>query len=537
MATVSSSIVGGSGDAHEGSACHPEASNYVLNDTSRTSLSDLPVVVTSNGHSSDSAQHVPTKLRSIGSQGAFDGSQNSSTQKGAGNESEELPEDASKGVLNRLQNGLMTNGCNNVPRRPSSGVTMVTPDKRLCNEICSAVVQAGQYIFPPESAPHRATILAYPSAVSLPPDLLEPVRAEIAELSAAIACFEPVRLFVRPEDLEAASSQILRIADDPSHIELIPFAVNHCWVRDSGPVYVYSAGPDRFRYAINFGFDEWGGKAPGSAAPDGQGIEWGQEWPILSDTSLAENASFASRVIDADTPAAVRLNPQLTTEGGGLIVDGEGTLLITESCMICDVRNPGWSKSRIELELERLLGVEKIIWFPGCKNEDITDCHVDAVARFVRPGLVVMSRPHDSQPRVWIDVFEEAKVILERETDAKGRPFEIVVLYEPDIAPLIKMPDDEIVTSYVNFYHVNSGLIVPKFGDSELDKKAYEILKNLYPTRHVKQVFLNALPRAGGGIHCVTQQVPFSKIDDTWVERLQRRSMIAAAHMKTIQAS
>ncbi|KAG7008614.1 agmatine deiminase [Physcia stellaris] len=395
----------------------------------------------------------------------------------------------------------------------------------------AAAAQSGEYFFPAEQSPHRATILAYPSYNSLPADLVEPVRAEISELANTIACFEPVRLFVRPEDMDKARAQVLRHIDDPSHITFHPMHVNHCWVRDTGPVYVHSTGPDRHRYAIQFGFDEWGGKAPVSAADGEEQLVWGLDWPVLSKVELAENTVFASRVIDADEPKVLRLNAELGAEGGGLIVDGEGTLIITESCMLCDVRNPGWSKAKIEGELRRLLGVEKIIWFKGARNYDITDCHVDAVARFVRPGVIVMSRPHDTQPRIWIDVYEEALEILKRETDAKGRPFEIITMHEPDITPLVRGPENEIVTSYVNYYHVNSGVIAPKFGDEEMDRRALETLKALYPTREVKQVFLNALPIAGGGIHCVTQQVPFSKMQDTWVEELHRRSIATAKHM------
>ncbi|KAI4143160.1 MAG: hypothetical protein LQ341_002993 [Variospora aurantia] len=400
------------------------------------------------------------------------------------------------------------------------------------NRDAASAAQSGQYFFPAEQGPHKATILAYPSSNSLPADLIGPVRAEISELANAIACFEPVRIFVRPEDMNKARAQMLRQIDDPSHITFHPLHVNHCWVRDTGPLYVHSVGPDRHRYAIQFGFDEWGGKAPGSTA-DGEEepLAWGQQWPMLSKVELAENTVFASRVIDADEPRVLRLNAKLGAEGGGLIVDGEGTLIITESCMLCDVRNPGWSKAKIEGELRRLLGVEKIIWFKGCKNYDITDCHVDAVARFVRPGVIVMSRPHDTQPRIWVDVYEEALEILKRETDVKGRPFEIITMHEPDITPLVSGPNDEIVTSYVNYYHVNSGVIAPKFGDEEMDRKALETLEALYPTREVKQVFLNALPIAGGGIHCVTQQIPFSKTQDSWVEELQRRSIATAKHL------
>ncbi|KAL8895314.1 MAG: hypothetical protein Q9207_008220 [Kuettlingeria erythrocarpa] len=399
------------------------------------------------------------------------------------------------------------------------------------NQDVAAAAQSGQYFFPAEQGPPRATILACPSYNSLPADLIGPVRAEISELANAIACFEPVRIFVRPEDMDKARAQMLRQIDDPSHITFHPLPVNHCWVRDTGPIYVHSVGPDRHRYAIQFGFDEWGGKAPGSTADGENPLAWGQQRPMLSQVELAENTVFASRVIDADEPRVLRLNAKLGAEGGGLVVDGEGTLIVTESCMLCDVRNLGWSKAKIEGQLRRLLGVEKIIWFKGCKNYDITDCHVDAVARFVRPGVIVMSRPHDTLPRIWIDVYEEALEILKRETDAKGRPFEIITMHEPDITPLVSGPNYEIVTSYVSYYHVNSGVIAPRFGDEEMDRKALETLEALYPTRQVKQVFLNALPIAGGGIYCVTQQIPFSKTQDSWVEELQRRSIATAKHL------
>lgn len=362
-----------------------------------------------------------------------------------------------------------------------------------------------RFVFPAEDCLHRATILAFPSQKSLPSNLLEPVRSEILELANTIAKFEPVRLYARPEDVEVVRA---RIGQTDASISLIPFAVNHCWVRDTGPVYVYSAGQDRTQYAISFGFNEWGGKSPGTTSTADDGLEWGQHWPVYTQEELDENASFAARVIDSDDGPISRLKTQLTVEGGALTVDGEGTLAITESSIVCDVRNPGMTKAAIDSELKRLLGIQKIIWIPGLRNEDITDCHIDGVARFIRPGAMVVDRPPESQAHEWLKVFRDTIAILESETDAKGRKLELFIVDEPDVEPLMESENDEVVADYVNFYHVNGGVIVPGFGDKEKDQKALELMKTLFPSKEVTQVLISGLAKAGGGIHCVTQQIP-----------------------------
>lgn len=374
-------------------------------------------------------------------------------------------------------------------------------------EATHSEIQQGKYHFPAENDRHEATILGFPSRTSLPPDKYDAVCTELAELAVAVAEFEPVRVYVRPDDKQLLETLLHNTTKDLSRVTIIPCPINHCWVRDTGPVYVRDATgkfPDR-RFAINFRFNEWGGKKP-----DTDGLSWGQRWPPMADKDLQENTDFARWVIDHDTeplPVA-RIDSPIRAEGGAFVTDGEGTLLITESSILCDIRNPGMSKARIESELKRLLGIEKVIWFPGRRNADITDVHMDAEARFIRPGVIVYSKPHHVAADLWKKISGEIWEVLIREKDAKGRALEVYTIQEPYPRGLTKTEQDEPSASYVNFYFVNGGLIIPKFGDEERDQQALEILSSLLPDRVIRQVYANAIPLTGGVLHCVTQQVP-----------------------------
>jgi agmatine deiminase len=371
-------------------------------------------------------------------------------------------------------------------------------------------VQQGRYLFPAESELHEATILGFPSRCSLPPDQYDGVCNELAQLALAIAEFEPVRLYVRSEEIQLAESLVKGHNSNTPRISIIPCPINHCWVRDTGPVYVRDttgAFPNK-RFAINFRFNEWGGKKP-----EDDGICWGQRWPLMNDQALRENENFARWVIEHDhEPAPVRrVDAPIRAEGGAFVTDGEGTLLITESSIVCDVRNPEMSKADIEVELKRLLGIDKVIWFPGRRTVDITDVHMDAEARFVRPGVIAYSKPHAIAIDLWKYLSAEILDTLGRETDAKGRRLQIHTIEEPDPRGLVKSDHDELSASYVNFYFVNGGLIIPKFGDDVRDQKAFEMFQALMPERVVRQVYTSAIPLTGGVIHCVTQQVPVEK--------------------------
>ncbi|KAF7182155.1 hypothetical protein CNMCM7691_001543 [Aspergillus felis] len=367
-------------------------------------------------------------------------------------------------------------------------------------------LETGHFTFPPEWDPHIATILGFPSRASCLEALWEKNCEEIVDIAAAISDFEPVRLYTRPEDIEYAQSLVNRKVRIPSKVHIIPIPINHCWVRDTGPVYVHNETNERL--AISFEFNEWGNKN-GWKGEKGH-YRYGN--PSMTKERLQENTDFARNVIASDqSPTPVRrVIPRIRTEGGGLVVDGDGTLVVGESYMICEERNPGQTKDEIEKELRRLLGVEKVIWCPGRKNLDITDAHLDAEVRFVRPGVVVVTR-HAPSAGEWINCGREVLEIMQRETDAKGRRFEIHVIEEPSPEDIGVLPKDEVVTSYLNCYFCNGGLIIPGFGSEKHDRKALETWQALVPDREVRQVPLRTIPLSGGVIHCVTQQVPAKK--------------------------
>lgn len=334
---------------------------------------------------------------------------------------------------------------------------------------------------------------------------------------------------------------------------------NHPWVRDTGPVYVLDTTNPGKRVAIDFGFCEWGGKNHGEIDVRDELVL--QEYkdarderaPInrtgyeIPDKRHWENSRFAKQVLEveahgynntttANTTTATtnktnqhieRITSPVRLEGGGIEVDGNGTLLATESSILCRYRNDDMPKATIEMHLRRLLGVSKIIWFPGRRDHDITDCHVDGEVKFLAPGLVVLSKPHKRAEKVEKEIYREIRDILTRETDAQGRKFKIVELEGPDLEKVGWSDDDyayeqayeegfdeedeedeDVAGTYVNFYFVNGGLILPAFGDKRQDRRAVETLRKwIEPERKIRQVYSSALPRMGGVVHCVTQQV------------------------------
>lgn len=376
----------------------------------------------------------------------------------------------------------------------------------------TSVRGVGNFFYPGETCHHIATILGFPSKFSIASAYHEVACTDIAKLASAISAFEPVRLYTRPEDVPKAKAMVSQAAarypGNTSNISIIPFLTNHLWARDTGPVYVRGLEDShrQRRYAINFRFSEWGRK---DHINDHSWAADGFDWPVMTPEQLQENASFAQRVVESDvSPSPVTLvESKVCLEGGALVVDGEGTLLATESSIINENRNPGLSRSEIETELRLLLGVEKIIWFPGRKDLDVTDVHVDAEVNFVRPGVVVLSRPHPSVPKLWLEVYEEIREILGQSADAKGRRFEVHEVDEPDPKALGELSYDEPATNYVNFYFVNGGLILPQFGDKQRDQEALDLFQKLCPDRVVQPVLVTGLALVGGVIHCATQPV------------------------------
>lgn len=327
---------------------------------------------------------------------------------------------------------------------------------------------------PDEGDPHHATWMSFGASEKVwGRRLLAPVREQLAGIARSIAAFEPVHMLVREDEYDLASGLC------GSRVQLEVQPVDDLWMRDTGPVFVRNAAGQWG--GIDFNFNGWGGKQ-----------------------AHARDATVAAYVTEA--AEARRLRTRLVLEGGGIEVDGQGTALITESCVLNANRNPGLGKAACEAELARLLGLRKIIWLPGIVGRDITDGHTDFYARFVAPGVVVAALDEDP------DSYDSAVTrkhldILRKATDARGQPLRVEVLKAPSRVRR-RFDSDEFAAGYVNFYVCNGAVIAPQFGDARADGNARALLRELFPKREVVQLDIDAIAAGGGGIHCTTQQEP-----------------------------
>jgi agmatine deiminase len=337
------------------------------------------------------------------------------------------------------------------------------------------MTQAGKGCFmPDEGATHKRTWMAFGAHKDIwGARLLPEVQRNLALIARSIARFEPVSMLVRDEDYSTARELV------GADIELIPCPLDDLWLRDTGPVFVRNASGGRA--AVDFNFNGWGQKQ-----------------------AFKRDAQVAAVV--ADEAGAERITSTLVLEGGGIEVDGFGTGLITESCVLNANRNPGVSKAACEAELQRLLGLRKIIWLPGVKGKDITDGHTDFYARFVSPGVVVAA--YDPDPESFDHaVTKRHLAILRAATDAEGRRLKVVVLGAPATVR-DDYADDDFAAGYINFYVCNGAVIAPEFGDHKADLAAKHALQRLFPEREIVQINIDGIAAGGGGIHCATQQEP-----------------------------
>ncbi len=303
--------------------------------------------------------------------------------------------------------------------------------------------------------------------------LLPVVRHNLALIARTVAQFEPVTMLVRPDELQLARQLV------GADVELLTCALDDLWMRDTGPVFVTTSAWDKA--AVDFNFNGWGGKQ----AHDHD----------------AQVARWVSRKAKTDA-----IKSELVLEGGGIEVDGQGTAIVTESCVLNANRNPGVSKAGAEAELKRLLGLRKVIWLPGIKGQDITDGHTDFYARFAKPGVVVAG--FDPDPDSFDHAVTQRHLNLLRDAiDARGRRLEVAVLEAP-ASGRQAYASDEFAAGYINFYVCNGAVIAPEFGDAAADRAALKTLQRLYPERRVMQLNIDGIAAGGGGIHCTTQQEP-----------------------------
>ncbi|NJM31088.1 MAG: agmatine deiminase family protein, partial [Rhizobiales bacterium] len=193
----------------------------------------------------------------------------------------------------------------------------------------------------------------------------------------------------------------------------------------------------------------------------------------------------------------------LTTEGGSFALDGDGTLIVTETSILNPNRNPGVNKALAESELKAMLGVGKVVWLPGDPMDKETDGHIDGMCAYVRPGVVLFetnSDPTDPHARI----LRENLACLESQTDAKGRAFQVLPLEEAIEA---ERTSAVFCRSYINFYVANGGVVVPGYGIAS-DQTALAAIQAAYPDRKAVMVQVNSIAAGGGAIHCITQEQP-----------------------------
>jgi agmatine deiminase len=326
---------------------------------------------------------------------------------------------------------------------------------------------------PLESAPHERTLMQWPvSEAVYGRALLRRIQGSIARIANAIAEYEPVAMLVGAGQSKTAQRML------GSAVELWDIPTDDLWCRDSGPTFVKNAKGELA--VAHLKFNGWGSKQP-----------------------HANDALVAQRV--AKRLGLPLLDTGLVGEQGGVEHDGEGTLLAHASCWDNPNRNR-LPRAEIERRLLGALGGKKLIWAPGVKGQDITDYHIDALARFVAPGKVLIQLGAKVDPDdPWSVSGHKTQRILEQETDAKGRKLEIIRLPDP-VGIRVRKPD--FVASYVNYYVCNGAVIAAQFGDRKADVHAREVLQGLYPDRRIVALDVDPIGESGGGIHCATQQQP-----------------------------
>ena len=332
---------------------------------------------------------------------------------------------------------------------------------------------------PPEWAPQSAIQLTWPRATGDFADWFEAVRANFVELAVAISRFQPV-LIGTEEDVTTLRADLIAHGAAGHNLRIHPVQSNDVWARDHGPITVLRDGKP---VLLDFTFNGWGGKF--EAALDN-----------TLTRQLKNLGAFNAPVESTD----------FVLEGGGIDMDGEGTLLTTERCLLAPTRNPHLSKAQIEDELKARLGVTRVLWLKaGDLIGDDTDGHVDTIARFCNATTIAYQACEDRS-----DAHYEDLKALEGElralTQPNGAPYTLVPLPLP---PAIHDEDGKrLPAGYPNFLILNGAVLMPTYGDATTDAEALRRLKPHFPGREVIGLDCRALINQYGSLHCATMQLP-----------------------------
>ncbi|MDD3207386.1 MAG: agmatine deiminase [Erysipelotrichia bacterium] len=352
------------------------------------------------------------------------------------------------------------------------------------------------YMMPFEGDEHQATFILLPFRKDTWRLGAKPARDAYKEVVRAIVKFEPVVVGIHPNIYDAVAGEFSNI----ENVSVIKVKYNDAWARDNAPIFVKKSWKLR---TVDFRFNAW------------RGDEGGLYTNYYDDDKLASHVSkkmhLDSYYID-----------DFVLEGGSIHVDGKGTCLVTEACLLSKGRNPHMSKQEIEETLKTNLGVSKVIWIKNGIYQDETSEHVDNMACFVRPGVVALAWTTDrSDPQY--KYSHDAYKVLKNETDAEGNPLEIVKIKLPKPMYMNKEeakgirgsrsnakkrePNMRLAASYINYYQGKNFVILPAFGVAE-DAVAFEQFKGLYPDKQIIQINTREILLGGGNIHCITMQIP-----------------------------
>ncbi|MEO8307272.1 MAG: agmatine deiminase [Pseudomonadota bacterium] len=352
---------------------------------------------------------------------------------------------------------------------------------------------ADGYRMPAEFEPHAGTWMLWPERLDNWRAGARPAQQAFAAVAQAIAAFEPVSIGVSAAQFDFARAQL------DARVRLLEMSSNDAWMRDVGPTFVVNAAGRR--RAIDWQFNAWGG------------LEGGLYFPWDEDDLIAGKVAELER--------CDRYRAPFVMEGGAIHTDGQGTLLVTEQCLLNRNRNPRLSKQQIEQLLRSYLGVSTIIWLGDGVINDETDGHIDNLACFARPGEVCLTFPANRRDAQW-RVSQDALERLSDARDARGKKLKVHklpspgplkttgseaagVLHRASVKP--RRAGERLAASYANFYITNGGVIMPLL-DPRTDKAALAKLRRVFPQRKVVGVPGREILLGGGNIHCITQQVP-----------------------------
>ncbi|MBN1677721.1 MAG: agmatine deiminase family protein [Candidatus Thermoplasmatota archaeon] len=326
------------------------------------------------------------------------------------------------------------------------------------------------FSMPAEWNPHAGCFISWPCRELTWHGHFENAKRAYSAVVKVIDRFDPVTVLADRLTAQEARSRL------GPEARIVEVALDDSWSRDNGPIFVRNE--DNRVALVNFRFNGWGHKQP---------CEKDDMLPIL----LAERL----RIRRYDAP--------MVLEGGAISVDGDGTLLTTEQCLLNANRNPSMCREEIEQALASYLGIRKVVWLARGLEDDMTDGHVDGVAGFAMPHVVLSAHTDDDSDSNYRNLKENL-ARLESATDAKGRSLELVSMVQPK--PIL-VGGVSITPSYVNLYFANGAVVFPTYGIRE-DDIARETLVSLFPEREIVGVRCEHIGIGGGDVHCITQQLP-----------------------------